>query len=173
MKAQTECALSRLQVELYESEGFTHEDAVAVIDLVSKHEKKFIDLMMVDELQLMPPTTDQPRAVAPFAAVGFAGTAMGALLFAKCTTAVQESLGQGAGPSSASSSELVEDDEGATALLLAAGLLCAAALVGACEALLRFKGATCNRLLASATFFVLCLGTAAATTRWLSDELKQ
>ena len=143
---------------------------MAVIDLVSKHEKKFIDLMMVDELQLMPPTTDQPQAVAPFAAVGFAGTAMGAFLFATCTTAVQANFCREEVPSSASAS--VEDDYAPTALLLAAGLLCAAALVGACEALMRFKGATCDRLLASAFFFVLCLGTAAATTRWLSDALK-
>ena len=149
--ATDECVVPCLQVELYESEGFTHDDAETVINLISKHEKKFIDLMMVDELQLMPPTTSEPPAVAPFAAAGFAGTAAGAFVFAQCTIAGLK--------------EPLTDWQSA---LILAGLFCGAALTGACEALLRFKGASCVRVLASGSFFALCLGAAAAATYWLS-----
>ena len=73
----------RTQVELYESEGFSHEDAVTVIELLSKHPKKFIDVMMVDELGLMPPSTPAPRHVVPLAVSTLLGTAVGGLLSAE------------------------------------------------------------------------------------------
>jgi hypothetical protein len=140
-------------VELYESEGFTNEDAKTVIDLISKHPKKFIDLMMVDELQLMPPSTTDPPAVAPFAAVGFVGTAVGALLFAQCAAA------------GFAASEVNRG-------MIFAGLFCAAAVAGACEALVRFKGASCLRVLASGLFFALCLGVATAAILWLGTQMR-
>jgi len=142
-----------LQVELYESEGFTNEDATTVIDLISKHEKKFIDLMMVDELQLMPPTTKEPRAIAPFAGVGFVGTAVGALLFAHCAVtgfAAKSPVNKG---------------------LIFAALFCAASVVGACETLVRFKGASCLRTFLFGSFFALCLTVATAAILWAGTRM--
>jgi len=41
-------------VELYVSKGMTQADAETVIKLLSKNEKMFVDIMMVEELGLLP-----------------------------------------------------------------------------------------------------------------------
>jgi len=42
-------------IELYTKKGMTPEDATAVMDIYSKYDKMFVDLMMFEELNLMPP----------------------------------------------------------------------------------------------------------------------
>jgi len=46
-------------VELYEEKGLSHEDAVAMVDIISKDDKIFVDFMMVDELQILVDLDDQ------------------------------------------------------------------------------------------------------------------
>jgi len=41
-------------VDLYEEKGFSHEDAVRMVEILSKNKDHFIDKMMVEELGLMP-----------------------------------------------------------------------------------------------------------------------
>ncbi|KAF0685121.1 Aste57867_22946 [Aphanomyces stellatus] len=45
-------------VELYESKGVDHEDATQVVEILSKYKEAFIDIMMVEELKLMPVDED-------------------------------------------------------------------------------------------------------------------
>lgn len=45
-------------VELYMSKGMTSNEASQVIDVFSKHPKLFVDLMMVEELGMLPPDED-------------------------------------------------------------------------------------------------------------------
>lgn len=146
----------RTQVELYESEGFSHEDAVTVIELLSKHPKKFIDVMMVDELGLMPPSTPAPRHVVPLAVSTLLGTAVGGLLSAESALRMS-TPGHPLGGSSA----------GLFAVLVSV----AAILGGACEVLVRFKGASARRVATSGCFFVVCLGVAAAAAFCLAHWL--
>jgi DNA damage-binding protein 1 len=48
----------REMIEIYEKKGITHEDAVALVDLMSKYEDYFCDVMLVEELGFMPPDPD-------------------------------------------------------------------------------------------------------------------
>jgi VIT1/CCC1 family predicted Fe2+/Mn2+ transporter len=48
----------REMVELYMKRGMTEEDAVSVIDVMAKYKNFFLDVMMVEELGLMPPDED-------------------------------------------------------------------------------------------------------------------
>ncbi len=41
-------------IELYEKKGISHEDARLVVETLSKYKEAFIDIMMVEELNLMP-----------------------------------------------------------------------------------------------------------------------
>ena len=51
----------REMVELYMKRGMTEEDAVSVIDVMAKYKNFFLDVMMVEELGLMPPDeSDSP-----------------------------------------------------------------------------------------------------------------
>eukprot|EP01087_Luapelamoeba_hula_P015624 TRINITY_DN4696_c0_g1_i1.p1 TRINITY_DN4696_c0_g1~~TRINITY_DN4696_c0_g1_i1.p1 ORF type:complete len:294 (+),score=66.55 TRINITY_DN4696_c0_g1_i1:386-1267(+) len=45
-------------VQLYMSKGMSQQDAETVIGLLSKNKKMFVDIMMVEELCLMPPSHD-------------------------------------------------------------------------------------------------------------------
>jgi vacuolar iron transporter family protein len=49
----------REMIELYEAKGMSHEDASAVVLTMSKYKKIFVDTMMVEELELMPPDDDK------------------------------------------------------------------------------------------------------------------
>lgn len=51
-------------VEIYKEKGFTHDEATTVIETFAKHKKAFVDLMMVDELGIMPPDPDDSPAKA-------------------------------------------------------------------------------------------------------------
>ncbi|OQR82030.1 hypothetical protein THRCLA_11188 [Thraustotheca clavata] len=42
-------------VQLYTAKGMSTKDATAVIDLMSKYENFFVDIMMIEELSLLPP----------------------------------------------------------------------------------------------------------------------
>ncbi|OQR94888.1 hypothetical protein ACHHYP_00850 [Achlya hypogyna] len=44
-------------VELYAAKGMSVKDATAVIDLMAKYEHFFVDIMMIEELSLLPPST--------------------------------------------------------------------------------------------------------------------
>ncbi|KDO15745.1 hypothetical protein SPRG_18716 [Saprolegnia parasitica CBS 223.65] len=44
-------------VQLYAAKGMSIPDATAVIDLMSKYEHFFVDIMMIEELSLLPPST--------------------------------------------------------------------------------------------------------------------
>ena len=46
-------------IELYEKQGFSKEDAVQILHVMSKHKNFFIDHMMVQELGMMPPDEDE------------------------------------------------------------------------------------------------------------------
>ena len=64
----------REMVELYMKRGMTEEDAVSVIDVMAKYKNFFLDVMMVEELGLMPPDEDdQPwkNGVVTFVFFGF------------------------------------------------------------------------------------------------------
>mmetsp|Transcript_4265 Transcript_4265/g.19349 ORF Transcript_4265/g.19349 Transcript_4265/m.19349 type:complete len:282 (+) Transcript_4265:61-906(+) len=66
----------REMVELYMKRGMTEEDAVSVIDVMAKYKNFFLDVMMVEELGLMPPDEDdQPwkNGVVTFVAFVFFG----------------------------------------------------------------------------------------------------
>jgi len=45
-------------IELYTSRGLSKEDAETVIKILSSNKKFFVDLMMKEELQLIPPSSD-------------------------------------------------------------------------------------------------------------------
>jgi VIT1/CCC1 family predicted Fe2+/Mn2+ transporter len=45
-------------VEIYESKGMSHQDAVQVIEVMAKYKDFFVDLMMSQELQLLVPEKD-------------------------------------------------------------------------------------------------------------------
>jgi VIT1/CCC1 family predicted Fe2+/Mn2+ transporter len=49
-------------VEIYEERGMTTEDATTVMNIFAKHPKLFVDLMLVDELGLMPPDLEESAA---------------------------------------------------------------------------------------------------------------
>lgn len=51
-------------VEIFEGKGMTKEDATTVMNVFSKHKKMWLDLMMVEELGLMPPDPDDSPAKA-------------------------------------------------------------------------------------------------------------
>ncbi|EQC35681.1 hypothetical protein SDRG_06962 [Saprolegnia diclina VS20] len=44
-------------VQLYAAKGMSVHDATVVIDLMSKYEHFFVDIMMIEELSLLPPST--------------------------------------------------------------------------------------------------------------------
>jgi hypothetical protein len=48
----------REMVELYIKRGMTETDAENVIEIMSKYKNFFLDVMMVEELGLMPPDED-------------------------------------------------------------------------------------------------------------------
>jgi len=45
-------------VQLYVGKGLPQEDAEQVVDILSKHKSTFVDVMMVEELGIMPPDED-------------------------------------------------------------------------------------------------------------------
>jgi VIT1/CCC1 family predicted Fe2+/Mn2+ transporter len=49
-------------IELYESKGLSKEDSTAIVDIISKDPKIFVDIMMVEELGIMPPDDDTSGA---------------------------------------------------------------------------------------------------------------
>jgi VIT1/CCC1 family predicted Fe2+/Mn2+ transporter len=51
-------------VDIYKEKGMTHDEATQVISVFSKHRKLFVDLMMVEELGIMPPDPDDSPAKA-------------------------------------------------------------------------------------------------------------
>ena len=66
----------REMVELYMKRGMTEEDAVSVIDVMAKYKNFFLDVMMVEELGLMPPDEDDKpwkNGVVTFVAFVFFG----------------------------------------------------------------------------------------------------
>ena len=142
-------------VELYESEGLKKAHAEKIIGLLSLYPKKFIDVMMVEELRLLPPTSEEPLAVLPHAVWDFAGTALGGLLavLASLRVGAAGMAGLNSGPASA------------------VGLFLAAWLAGGLQALGFFKGAECQRVYASALFYAICLTTLALATFALAREL--
>ena len=52
----------REMVELYMKRGMSKEDAETVIEVMSKYKNFFLDVMMVEELGLMPPDDDDSPA---------------------------------------------------------------------------------------------------------------
>eukprot|EP00003_Mantamonas_plastica_P022785 TRINITY_DN3948_c0_g1_i1.p1 TRINITY_DN3948_c0_g1~~TRINITY_DN3948_c0_g1_i1.p1 ORF type:complete len:281 (-),score=88.97 TRINITY_DN3948_c0_g1_i1:23-865(-) len=46
-------------VELYESKGLSKEDATTVVNIISKDQDVFVDIMMVEELSIMPPPSQE------------------------------------------------------------------------------------------------------------------
>ncbi|KDO25654.1 hypothetical protein SPRG_08953 [Saprolegnia parasitica CBS 223.65] len=46
-------------IELYEAKGISSEDAKIVVDTLSKYKEAFVDIMMVEELKLMPVDDDE------------------------------------------------------------------------------------------------------------------
>jgi VIT1/CCC1 family predicted Fe2+/Mn2+ transporter len=74
-------------VELYEEKGLSTEDANGLIDIMKKYPKFFLDKMMVDELNLMPPedTDDlwKEGAVTFLAFVVFGSVPLAAYIIAK------------------------------------------------------------------------------------------
>ena len=50
------CILDEM-VEIFEHRGLSHDDAVTVINIMSKYKDFFIDIMMVEELGLRVPDT--------------------------------------------------------------------------------------------------------------------
>jgi len=52
----------REMVELYEKRGMTAEDAEQVVEIMSKYKNFFLDVMMVEELGLMPPDDEDSPA---------------------------------------------------------------------------------------------------------------
>ncbi|OUS47573.1 Ccc1 family, partial [Ostreococcus tauri] len=66
----------REMIELYMARGMTEEDATSVINTLAKYKNFFLDLMMVEELGLMPPDeTDSPakNGLVTFCAFGLFG----------------------------------------------------------------------------------------------------
>jgi len=51
----------REMVEIYENKGMSHEDAVQVITTMAKYKDFFVDLMMVQELELQVPEEDHVK----------------------------------------------------------------------------------------------------------------
>jgi len=49
-------------IELYEGKGLSTEDATTVVNIISKDPKIFVDIMMVEELGIMPPDDDTSGA---------------------------------------------------------------------------------------------------------------
>src|SRR5699024_3274353 len=47
-------------VELYESKGMSTKDAEAVVQILSKDKRIFVEIMMIEELKLLP-IEDNPR----------------------------------------------------------------------------------------------------------------
>lgn len=45
-------------IELYEKKGITREDARSAVEIISKNKKAWVDIMMVEELGLMPQEDD-------------------------------------------------------------------------------------------------------------------
>eukprot|EP00164_Ancoracysta_twista_P009026 GFYU01013226.1.p1 GENE.GFYU01013226.1~~GFYU01013226.1.p1 ORF type:complete len:317 (-),score=98.30 GFYU01013226.1:153-971(-) len=50
-------------VEIYVEKGIPEEDAIQVMEILSKHKEAFVDIMMVEELGLMPPDEDDSPAL--------------------------------------------------------------------------------------------------------------
>lgn len=48
-------------IEIYETRGVSHDDAVAVINILAKYKDFFVDLMMMQELQLQVPEENHVR----------------------------------------------------------------------------------------------------------------
>lgn len=49
-------------IQLYESKGFTTEDATLIISTMCKYEQFFVDHMLVQELGILPPDEDDNPA---------------------------------------------------------------------------------------------------------------
>lgn len=45
-------------VDLYVKKGIEQEDAEKLVDIMSKHKDAFVDIMMIEELGIMPPDLD-------------------------------------------------------------------------------------------------------------------
>lgn len=45
-------------IEIYETKGVSHDDAVLVINTLSKYKEFFVDIMMTQELELQVPEKD-------------------------------------------------------------------------------------------------------------------
>ena len=142
-------------VEIYESEGLSKSHAQNIIGLMSQYPKKFIEVMMVDELGLLPPTTEEPPALLPHAVWDFVGTALGAVLAVEATLRVGAAgmVGLNSGPA------------------CAVGLFLVACLAGALQSLGFYKGAECQRVYASALFYSLCLTVLGLATFAVAREL--
>jgi VIT1/CCC1 family predicted Fe2+/Mn2+ transporter len=48
-------------IEIYEQKGFPKDDATALVDIISKDPKRFVDIMMVEELGILVNTQDSWR----------------------------------------------------------------------------------------------------------------
>jgi DNA damage-binding protein 1 len=49
-------------VELYSKRGMDENDARAVVDILSKNHEHFVDVMMVEELGILPPNPEESQA---------------------------------------------------------------------------------------------------------------
>lgn len=58
-------------VEIYEQKGFPHEDAVGLVRIISKDPKRFVDIMMVEELGILIDEDDDITGPAKQGAVMF------------------------------------------------------------------------------------------------------
>jgi len=45
--------------EIYEGHGMSQEEALEVVKILSKNKEHFVDVMMVEELGLMPPDPEE------------------------------------------------------------------------------------------------------------------
>ncbi len=59
-------------VEIYENKGMSAEDATKFIDIVSQYKDMFVDLMLVEELGLMPLDEDDKHMALKSGCVTFA-----------------------------------------------------------------------------------------------------
>ena len=49
-------------IEVYEKKGIPTEDAKQIVELLSKYTDTFVDVMMVEELGIMPPDPSESPA---------------------------------------------------------------------------------------------------------------
>jgi len=49
-------------IDIYQKRGMSNEDAVQVVELLSKHKEIFVDVMMVEELGIIPPDESESPA---------------------------------------------------------------------------------------------------------------